>query len=138
VSGEHRRELFDAFAERVLVSKVDMVTRRITVCWRDGTQTTECIKNRQQVFAWSPDELDRLRQMVESHASQVELLCAFPGVSWRGIRERYTYHFGRGKWRGVYRGKVRYGGNIRWEDTEEYQLSATTAQPSMSAVGSYP
>ncbi len=138
VSGEHRRELFDAFAERVLVSKVDMVMRRISVSWRDGTQTTECIKNRQQYFAWSPDELERLRQMVENHASQVELLCAFPGVSWRGIRERYAYHFGRGKWRGVYRGKVRYGGNIRWEDTEEYQLSATTAQPSMSAVGSYP
>jgi hypothetical protein len=133
---ESRRELFDGFAERVLVSKVDMVTRRITVCWRDGTQTTECIKNRQQYFAWSPDELERLRQMVESHASQVELLRAFPGVSWRGIRERYTYHFGRGKWRGVYQGQVRYDGKTRWEDTEEYQFASTTTQPSVSVVGS--
>jgi hypothetical protein len=82
--------------------------------------------------------LERLRQMVESHASQVELLCAFPGVSWRGIRERYTYHFGRGKWRGVYQGRVRYDGKTRWEDTEEYQFTSTTTQPSVSAVGSYP
>jgi hypothetical protein len=41
IAREDRRELFDGFAERVLVSKVDMVTRRITVCWRDGTKTTE-------------------------------------------------------------------------------------------------
>ena len=75
-------------------------------------------------------------QMVESHASQVELLCAFPGVSWRGIRERYTYHFGRGKWRGVYRGKVRYDGKTRWEDTEEYQVASTTPQLNVSVVGS--
>jgi hypothetical protein len=96
---ESRRELFEGFAERVLVSKVDMVMRRITVCWRDGSETTECIKNRQQYFSWSQDELERLCQMVENHTSQMELLLAFPGVTWRGIRERYTYHFGRGKWR---------------------------------------
>lgn len=76
--------------------------------------------------------------MVESHASQLELLCAFPGVSWRGIRERYTYHFGRGKWRGVYQGQVRYDGKTRWEDTEEYQVASITPQLNVSAVGSYP
>src|SRR5690606_1598757 len=138
IPGESRRELFDGFAERVLVSKVDLVTRRLTVCWRDGTETTECIKNRQQYFSWSQDELERLGQMVENHASQVELLRAFPGVSWRGIRERYAYHFGRGKWRGVYKGKVRYGGKTRWQDTEEYRLQSLMTQPPASAVSSYP
>jgi hypothetical protein len=138
IPGESRRELFDGFAERVLVSKVDMVMRRITVCWRDGTETTECIKNRQRYFSWSQDELGRLRQMVENHTSQIELLRAFPGVTWRGIRERYTYHFGRGKWRGVYKGKVHYGGKTRWQDTEEYRREASMTQLTASAVSSYP
>ena len=32
-----RRELFDALAVRIEVSKVDMLYRQIVVCWRDGT-----------------------------------------------------------------------------------------------------
>ncbi len=75
---------------------------------------------------------------MSTQPSQTELLCAFPGVTWRGIRERYTYHFGRGKWRGVYQGQVRYDGKTHWEDTEEYLFASTTTQPSVSAIGSYP
>jgi hypothetical protein len=139
VSGEHRRELFDAFAERVLVSRIDPVTRRITVCWRDGTQSFECIQRNEKYYPWSDAEREKLRQMVEHGASQVELLCSFPGANWRMIREHFVYHFGTEAWRAVYnRKKSRYGPYTHWEDTAEYHAAAHNTELTVSAVSSYP
>lgn len=137
ITREDRRELFDGFAERVLVSKVDMVTRRVTVCWRDGTETTECIHKSEKYYPWSDVEREKLRQMVERAASQIELLRAFPGANWRMIRERFVYHFGIESWRAVYKGKKsKYGPYIRWEDTAEYHHTAHNTQPVASAASS--
>jgi DNA invertase Pin-like site-specific DNA recombinase len=139
ITREDRRELFDGFAERVLVSKVDVVTRRITVYWRDGTETTECINRSEKYYPWSDAEREKLRQMVERAASQIELLVAFPGANWRMIRERFVYHFGIEAWHSIYKGKKsRYGPYIRWEDTEEYHQTNHDTQLATSAVSSYP
>lgn len=69
-----RRELFDPFAQCIVVSKIDMIHRRITVCWRDDSESSEVIKPLRRNFSWSQDELERLRQMVESSADQVDVL----------------------------------------------------------------
>jgi hypothetical protein len=117
-----RRELFDAFAQRVIVSKIDMIHRRVTVCWRDGSESSEVVKPPRRNFSWSPDELERMRQMVENSANQVDLLKAFAGVTWRNLQERYAYHFGDGRWFAGYTGQRKYGKHIRWQDTEENEL----------------
>ncbi|MBZ0286838.1 MAG: hypothetical protein K8I30_04435, partial [Anaerolineae bacterium] len=125
-----RRELFDAFAQRIVVSKIDMIHRRVTVCWRDGSESSEVIKPLRRNFSWSPDELDRLRQMVEDSTDQVDLLKAFDGVTWRNLQERYAYHFGDGRWFAGYTGQRKYGKYTRWQDTEEFkqeQIPVTAA-----------
>jgi glycine/D-amino acid oxidase-like deaminating enzyme len=70
----------NAFAQRVIVSIIDMIHRSVTVCWRDGSASSEIVKPPRRNFSWSPDELECLRQMVESSADQVDLLKAFDGV----------------------------------------------------------
>lgn len=121
VSRVSRRELFDAFAQRIVVSKIDMIYRRVTVCWRDGSESSEVIKRMRRNFSWSPDELERLRQMVEDSTDQVGLLKAFGGVTWRNIQNRYAYHFGNGVWFSGYTGQCKYFQHTRWQDTEEFK-----------------
>jgi DNA invertase Pin-like site-specific DNA recombinase len=128
-----RRELFDAFAQRIVVSKLDMIHRRVTVCWRDGSESSEVVKPLRRNFSWSPDELDRLRQMVENSADQVELLKTFAGVTWRNLQERYAYHFGDGRWFVGYNGERKYGKHVRWHDTEEFRWEQQAQIPVTAA-----
>jgi DNA invertase Pin-like site-specific DNA recombinase len=128
-----RRELFDAFAQRIVVSKIDMIHRRVTVCWRDNSESSDVVKPQRRNFAWSPDELDRLRQMVENSTDQVELLKAFDGVTWRNLQERYAYHFGAGRWFAGYTGQRKYGKHTRWQDTEEFKREQQAQIPATGA-----
>jgi hypothetical protein len=138
-----RRELFDAFAQRITVTKIDMIHRRVTVSWRDGSESSEVVKPQRRNFSWSPDELERLQQMVESSADQVELLKAFAGVTWRNLQERYAYHFGDGRWFVGYKGQRKYGKHVHWQDTDEFKweqqaqilVTAACACRSRSACG---
>lgn len=61
----YRRELFEAFAQRVVISKLNPLERQLVIQWRDGTQS-ETHFNRQgwRIF-WSPDEVTKLRKLVE-------------------------------------------------------------------------
>jgi hypothetical protein len=128
-----RRELFDAFAQRIVVSKIDMIHRRVAVCWRDGSESSEVVKPQRRNFAWSPDELDRLREMVENSTDQVDLLKAFADVTWRNLQERYAYHFGDGRWFAGYTGQRKYGKHTRWQDTEEFKQAQQAQIPVTAA-----
>jgi len=140
VAREDRRELFDAFAVRAIVSRPDTITRTIGVVWRDGTETVRTLhREARYQFAWSNAEHTRLRTMVESGADQVALLRAFPGASWRTIRELFVYHFGIEAWRAAYKGKKsKYGARVQWNQTEEYRTAIHDTEYAASATGSSP
>jgi hypothetical protein len=131
-----RRELFDALALRIEVSKVDMLYRRITVCWRDGSQSSVVVAQQRPNISWSPTDLQRLQQMVENSADQVDILRAFAGMKWRSIQNRYAYRFGNGRWFANYRGQRKYGPNVRWQDTEEYRQEQSAQNPTIAALSS--
>jgi len=140
VAREDRRELFEAFAERVIVNRPDMIQRTVTVVWRDGTETTRTLQRESRYrTAWSDSEYLRLRGMVESGADQVELLRAFPHASWRTLRELFVYHFGIEAWRAAFRGrKAKYGARTRWEQTDEFRALPEGARSAPSITVSYP
>jgi len=131
-----RRELFDALALRIEVSKVDLLYRRIIVYWRDGTESSVVVAHQRPTMSWSPTDLQRLQTMVENSADQVDILKAFAGMKWRSIQNRYAYRFGSGRWFAGYKGQRKYGANVRWQDTEEYrqeQLAQNPASPVLSS-----
>ena len=77
--------------------------------------------------------------MVESGADQVTLLRAFPGASWRTLRELFVYHFGIEAWRADYKGKKsKYGIRVQWNQTDEYRTSINDTEYAASATGSSP
>jgi hypothetical protein len=120
VPREKRRELFEAFAHRAMITRLDLIRRRVTVQWRDDSQTARTVQTTNVYFSWTPDELHKLKQMVENHEDQVEILRAFPGVPWGCLQQRYAYHFGGRRWFADYRGKRRHNLRTRWEYTEEF------------------
>lgn len=124
-----RRELFDALALRIEVSKVDLLYRRIVVCWRDGTESSVVVAHQRPTMPWSPNDLQRLQTMVESSAEQVDILKAFPGMKWRSIQNRYAYRFGGRRWFAGYKGLRKYGRDVRWQDTEEYRQEMLAQNP---------
>jgi hypothetical protein len=116
----YRRDLFDGLAERVMVSKIDLIYRCVTVHWRDSSQSSRRIKPDNFYISWTQDELETLREMIESSAPQVDILRRFPGPTWRAIQERYAYHFNNKRYFAGYNGERKYGKKTRWQDTEEF------------------
>jgi hypothetical protein len=98
VPADKRRQLFDAFAQRILISKLDMIRRTLVVEWRDGTQSECVVQTSNTYFSWSPTELAKLKELVESNADQIDILRAFAGVTWENIQQRYAYHFSNRRW----------------------------------------
>jgi hypothetical protein len=133
VSPEDRRELFEAFAEYVIVNRPQRGMRHVTIHWRDGTKTSEIARRDRKHTFWAADELELLREMVQRRASQIELLQAFPDATWRMLRERYSYHFNSPKWCDIYKGvKPKYKAMTRWRDTDEYRETQTAASANCS------
>ena len=110
----------------------------MAIYWRDQSQSSREFRPRHHRFPWTKEDIDRLRQMVESNTDQVELLAAFPGATWRAIREFYGYHFVRGLWHKHYRGRVIYDDKTRWQDTAEYRAVAPNPQHAASEYSSCP
>ena len=137
VTRASRRELFDALAVRIEISKVDMLYRRIVVCWRDGSESSVVIAQQRPNIAWSPADLQRLQTMVENSADQVDILRAFAGMKWRSIQNRYAYRFGNGRWFAAYHGQRKYGPNVRWQDTEAYRQEQLAQNPTSALLSSH-
>ncbi len=116
----YRRELFEAFAQRVVISKLNPLERQLVIQWRDGTQSDTRFNRQGWRIFWSPDEVEKLRTLVENHAPQVEILQAFPQVTWADLQARYRYHFKKSLPK-VYQGEKPYPIHYRWQDTDEYK-----------------
>jgi hypothetical protein len=124
VPRQEKRALFEGFAIHIHITKLSRSTKRITVCWRDGSASSYDVTRESRGYFWEDEELEKLRQMVEASADQVEILRAFPQYTWRAIQERYAYNFGDGHWPKSYTGQKKYTRYIRWEDTEEAKAEA--------------
>ena len=80
-----------------------------------------------------PDEIERLRLMVESHTDQVEILRAFPDHSWESIQDIYSYNCTPNRrWFTDYAGKRPYPQRTCWQDTLEYKLLNISPESSAS------
>jgi hypothetical protein len=131
VPADKRRELFEAFAQRVFIHKMDMLHRQLVICWRDGTESLHDFTRAGRRVFWSPDELEKLKMLVESGAPQVEIMRAFPILAWKEIQKRYAYHFGNGGFAAYYDGEKKYPAHFTWNDTEVAQAEQS-AQLSVS------
>ncbi len=137
VPRQERRNLFEAFAQYINIHKLNRSSKLITIYWRDGSTSQHKTLRESRGYFWEPEDLEKLREMVENDADQVEILRAFPDCAWRALQERYAYHFNNKHWRKDYAGKQPYPRNTRWEDTEEAQsgLLAPQLDASTSSTG---
>jgi DNA invertase Pin-like site-specific DNA recombinase len=123
-----RRDLFEAFAHHVKVSRVDRASKRLVVYWRDATTSEVIIRRYDITRSWERADLEKLRDMMEGGAHQVEIMRAFPESSWRNIIDRYNYHFNERRWTNPYKGDRKYYEYHRWTDTEEYKAEQAEEQ----------
>ncbi len=131
VPRQERRSLFEAFAHYINISRVNRNYKRLTVYWRDGS-TSEVLTKPERTYYWEPQDLEILRHLVESNVDQVEILRAFPEMTWRLLQMRYSYHFNPDNhWPKTYTGTVLYPIHTCWADTEEAK-SGLLAQPTVS------
>ena len=119
VPGDKRRELFESFAHRILVRRVETFYREITVQWRDTTETRYKLTRGSKRFYWGKQALKRLQEMIEDGVAQVDIMREFPMLQWKDIQKRYSYHFGNGSFAPYYSGEKTYPIHFTWYDTEE-------------------
>ncbi|MCB9451470.1 MAG: recombinase family protein [Anaerolineaceae bacterium] len=136
VPTEQRRELFEAFAHRILVRRIETFYREITVQWRDNTETRYKLTRGSKRFFWGKPDLKRLQEMIEGGVAQIDIMREFPVLEWKDIQKRYAYHFGNGKFAQYYSGETRYPAHFRWADTDEAKAEQS-AQKSVS-IALYP
>jgi len=125
---QERRALFEGFGQHITLAKLSQATKRVTIYWRDGTTSTQTIGRESRGYFWEKDELEKLRQLIENNADQVDILRTFPDYTWRALQERYAYNFGKRHWQQSYRGKRTYTKNTQWSDTAEYQAEQAQTQ----------
>lgn len=131
---KEKRGLFESFASHATVAKITRKTKLVRVNWRDGSISQRSTTHKSLGYFWEDVELDKLRQMVEGHVDQWEILRTFPDYNWRSIQERYAYNFGDGHWYREYRGRKPYNRYTRWQDTAEYQTEINAPQPELTGA----
>lgn len=131
VAGDKHRELFEAFAYRILVRRLDMLNREVVVQWRDGTETRRTFTRAGKRLFWSKHDLQQLKQMVEGNVPQVTIMRAFPILTWQDIQKRYAYHFGNGSFAPHYAGEKQYPAHFTYAKTDEARAEKA-AQKSVS------
>jgi DNA invertase Pin-like site-specific DNA recombinase len=122
VPRQERRALFEGFATHVQITRLSRSTKRIAVHWRDGSISSYDVTRESRGYFWEDEDLEKLRQMVESNNDQVEILRTFPQYTWRALQERYAYNFNHKHWPSTYTGKLPYPRRTKWADTLEAKL----------------
>ncbi|MBZ0305729.1 MAG: hypothetical protein K8I82_06645 [Anaerolineae bacterium] len=129
VPSNERLNIFQEFARFVRITKLSRATKRIEILWKDGTTSHHDVIRESRGFFWDDEDIEKLKELIESRAPQAEILKAFPDCSWKILRDRYMYHFGKGRrfteiynvFGGKKRNERRYRVNDRWENTDEYK-----------------
>ena len=133
---QQRRELFEAFAHRIIVDKAGEIKRRLVVEWRDGTTSETVFRSGKTQYTMSKAERQKMVQMIHDQRPQWEILREFPGLNWSGIVTRF-FREGRitgkhGRIAEVYKQPRKYTYQQTWYDTEECQQSLSI--PASSSV----
>jgi DNA invertase Pin-like site-specific DNA recombinase len=128
VPHDEKRDLFEAFAQYVKLTKVTRHTKIATVFWRDGSTSERSTTHKARGYFWDEEELETLREMIDNHVDQWQILREFPDYSWRSLQERYAYKYGNGLYPSHYAGKKPYNRHTRWQDTAEYQEALKASQ----------
>jgi hypothetical protein len=136
VPHQQRRELFEAFARRIIVDKAGEIKRRLVVEWRDGTTSETVFRSGKTQYTMSKAERQKMVQMIHDQRPQWEILREFPELNWSGIVTRF-FREGRitgkrGRIAEVYKQPRQYTYQQTWYDTEEYQQSLSI--PASSGV----
>lgn len=130
---QQRRELFEAFARRIIVDKAGEIKRRLVVEWRDGTSSETVFRSGKTQYTLTDDEAKKLVQMIYDQHPQWEILREFPELNWEGIVHRFYHHDNHsGRIGEVYKQPRKYTYRQSWYDTKEYQQ--TLLIPASSGV----
>jgi hypothetical protein len=134
VPHQQRRELFEAFARRIIVDKDGEIKRRLVVEWRDSTTSETMFRSGKTQYTMSKAERQKMVQMIYDQRPQWEILREFPELNWSGIVTRF-FREGRitgkrGRIAEVYQQPRKYTYQQSWCDTEEYQQSLSISASS--------
>lgn len=79
-----------AFIDHVEATPIDDNGLVLEIVWRDTSRDkTLVIRQTNGVDGWLKTEVDKLLQMVDAGASQIEIAASFPNRRWEYIRKRY-------------------------------------------------
>jgi DNA invertase Pin-like site-specific DNA recombinase len=133
VPHQQRRELFEAFAHRIIVDKKGDVKRQVVIEWRDGTTSETVFRSGRTQYTLTDGEARKMVQMIYDQRPQWEILREFPELNWEGIVHRFYHHDDHsGKIGEVYKQPRKYTYQQSWYDTKEYQQ--TLLIPASSGV----
>jgi len=126
VPRNERRSLFEAFAKYINVTRTGRFSKRIEIYWRDGSITNCDVQRGSRGSFWTSEDIDKLRDLIETDVDQIHILRTFPQYTWRQLQQRYAYHFNGNRWLKSYAGEVKYTRHKKWSDTDEYSAQLTT------------
>jgi hypothetical protein len=122
VPHQQRRELFEAFARRIIVDKKGDVKRHVVIEWRDGTTSETVFRSGRTQYTLTDDEAKKMVDMIYDQRPQWEILREFPELNWEGIVHRFYHHDNHsGRIGEVYKQPRKYTYQQTWYDTKEYQ-----------------
>ncbi|MBZ0282541.1 MAG: recombinase family protein [Anaerolineae bacterium] len=133
VPHQQRRELFEAFARRIIVDKQGDVKRHVVIEWRDGTTSETVFRSGRTQYTLTDIEAKKMVDMIYDQRPQWEILREFPELNWEGIVHRFYHHDNHsGRIGEVYKQPRKYTYQQTWYDTKEYQQ--TLLIPASSGV----
>ena len=95
VPRQQRRELFEAFARRIIINKQGKVKRQLIIEWRDGTKSETIFRSGRTQYTMTNAETKKMAEMILAQRPQWEILREFPELKWSGIVHR-LYYYGDG------------------------------------------
>lgn len=88
MDSSERRAIAQVFIERIVVSQAGKHrVANVVIYWRDNSTDEFALPYRSDTWElWVPEEIERLRQLIEGNADQVQISSALPNRNWRAIR----------------------------------------------------
>ncbi|NJM41772.1 MAG: hypothetical protein HC853_13940 [Anaerolineae bacterium] len=85
-TNEQKQIVMQAFVAHIELESHGRGSGHLTIYWKDGSQDTTPLRmQHQHGEGWLPEERERLTQLVERNASQLEIAEMFPTRTWSSI-----------------------------------------------------
>jgi hypothetical protein len=88
MDSSERRAIAQVFIERIVVTQAGKHrVADVVIHWRDNSTDEFVLPYRSDTWElWNPQEVERLKELIEGDADQVEIATALPNRNWRAIR----------------------------------------------------